>query len=147
MLWYSASAGVSTQSPHPEASWLFIQWLGSTRTYSWMTGNPAGYYDPFQLANFKDPLVEASYEAYHLPTMQGDVARGVPSLNIAGAQAFHNALDENLVAATTGQKTAEQAMKDTTSEWKKLIKKKGGDKLVGAINAYQATWPDMIDKA
>lgn len=147
VLWYSAIAGVSSQSKWPEATWLFIQWLGSTRTYSWMTGNPAGYYDPFQLANFKDPLVEQSYKGYHLPTMQGDVARGVPSLNVAGAQAFHNALDENLVAATTGQKTPEQAMKATAAEWKKLIKKKGGDKLVSAINAYQATWPDTIDKA
>jgi hypothetical protein len=38
-------------------------------------------------------------------------------------------------------------MKDTASEWKKIIKKKGGDKLVSAINAYQATWPDLIDQA
>jgi multiple sugar transport system substrate-binding protein len=79
--------------------------------------------------------------------MEGDVARGVPSLNIAGAQAFHNALDENLVSATTGQKSAEQAMKDTAAEWKKIIKKKGGDKLVGAIQRYQASWPDLVDKA
>lgn len=146
VLWYSAVGGVSSLSKYPEATWLFLQWLGSTRIFTWMTGNPGGYYDPFQLANFNDPLVESTYKAYHIPTLLGDAARGVPSLNIAGANALHNALDENMVAAVTGQKTPEQAMADTADEWRKTVRKKG-DKLISAIRAYQKTWPDLIDEA
>ncbi len=146
VLWYSAIAGISTLSPHPEAIWLFLQWLGSTRIFTWMTGNPGGYYDPFQLANFDDPLVQSTYQSYHIPTLLGNAARGVPSLNIAGTNSFHNALDENCVAAMTGEKTAQEAMEDAAKAWKKLVRKRG-DKLIDAINAYQKTWPDVVDDA
>lgn len=146
VLWYSAIGGVSALSKHAEATWLFLQWLGSTRTFTWMTSNPGGYYDPFQLANFDDPLVQATYQPYHIPTLRGNAARGVPSLNVAGTNSFHNALDENCVAAVTGQKTPEEAMADAANVWRKIVRKKG-DKLVDAIRAYQKTWPDIIDTA
>ncbi len=73
-------------------------------------------------------------------------ASGVPSLNIAGTNAFHDALDENCVAAVTGEKTPEEAMEDAAKAWRKLVRKRG-DKLIDAINAYQKTWPDIVDQA
>ena len=82
--------------------YLFLQWLGSSRIYSWMTANPGGFFDPFQLSNFSDPLVRQTYHDYHMDIVRESVRRTVPTINYPGATAFHNALDENLVAGADG---------------------------------------------
>ncbi|MDP3523448.1 MAG: sugar ABC transporter substrate-binding protein, partial [Hoeflea sp.] len=145
VLWLNLSASVSSQSKHPEASYLLLQWLGSSRIYSWMTANPGGYFDPFQLSNFADPLVRQTYHDYHMDVVRESVARTVPTINYPGATAFHNALDENLVAALTGSKTAAEAMADTEKQWARVARRIGEDKLVEAIKANKAAWPTITD--
>ena len=76
------NGGVSTQSEYQEAAYLWLQWSGSTRIFSLLTGNPGGFFDPFQLANFQDPLVIQSYKPYHVPIIEGTVARAVPTIAI-----------------------------------------------------------------
>ena len=73
------------------------------------------------------------------------VARSVPTINFAGATAFHNALDENLMAALTKAKTPEQAMADTAAEWQKITRRTGEDKILEAIKANKAAWPTVLD--
>lgn len=145
VLWLNLSASISAQSEYPEACYLLLQWLGSSRIYSWMTANPGGYFDPFQLANFADPLVRETYHAYHMDNLREVVARTVPTINYPGATAFHNALDENLVAACTKSKTPEQAMADTEREWKRIARRIGEDKLLDAIRSNKASWPTVLD--
>ena len=147
VLWYNISAGISTQSEYPEAAYLLLQWLGSSRIYSWMTANPGGYFDPFQLANFEDPLVQETYHAYHVKTIRETIKRSVPSINFAGTQSFHNALDENLLAALTNEKSAEEAMSDTTKDWQRIVRRQGEDKMVEAIKTNRAAWPTTVDTA
>ncbi|TDH34889.1 extracellular solute-binding protein [Pseudohoeflea suaedae] len=145
VLWLNLSASVSSQSDYPEASYLLLQWLGSSRIYSWMTANPGGYFDPFQLSNFADPLVRQTYHDYHMDVVRESVARTVPTINYPGATAFHNALDENLVAALTGSKSAADAMADTERQWARVARRVGEDKLVEAIKANKAAWPTVTD--
>jgi len=104
------NGGVSSQSEFQELAYLFLKWSGSTRIFSLMTGNPGGFFDPFQLANFADPLVNQSYHDYHVPVIKGTVARAVPTLAIPGQFAMHNTLSENLLTAMTGGMTAKEAM-------------------------------------
>jgi len=146
VLWFNLSAAVSSQSKYPEASYLLLQWLGSTRVYTWMTANPGGYYEPFQEANFVDPYVMQSFHEYHVGTIRETIKRSVPSINFAGSQNFHNALDENLLAALTGRKTAEQAMRDTARSWQRTIRQIGEEKLISAISKNRAAWPTIVDK-
>jgi multiple sugar transport system substrate-binding protein len=73
------------------------------------------------------------------------VARTVPTINYPGATAFHNALDENLMASLTGAKTAAQAMADTEAEWKKITRRTGQEKIIEAIKANKAAWPTVLD--
>ncbi|MDF1779095.1 MAG: extracellular solute-binding protein [Rhizobiaceae bacterium] len=145
VLWFSLTSAVSTQAENPEICYLFLQWLGSSKIYTWMTANPAGYFDPFQLANFSDPLVMRTYHDYHVETIKETVRRAVPTINYPGATAFHNALDENLMAALTGSKTAEQAMADTEKQWSRITRRTGKEKLVAAIRANNAAWPTILD--
>ncbi|WP_121066015.1 extracellular solute-binding protein [Chachezhania antarctica] len=145
VLWLNLSGSVSSQSEHPEAAYLLLQWLGSSRIYSWMTANPGGYFDPFQLANFADPLVRQTYHAYHMDVVRESVKRTVPTINYPGATAFHNALDESLMAALTGSMTPEEAMANTERQWKRIARRVGEDKLTSAIKANKAAWPTITD--
>lgn len=145
VLWLNLTACVSSQSEHPEVAYLLLQWLGSSRIYSWMTANPAGYFDPFQLSNFADPLVRETYHDYHMDVVRESVRRTVPTINYPGATAFHNALDENLMAALSGGMTPEEAMANTERQWQRIARRVGEDKLVEAIRANKAAWPTVVD--
>ena len=145
VLWLNLSASVSAQSQHPEAAYLLLQWLGSSRIYAWMTANPGGYFDPFRISDFTDPLVRQTYHDYHMDMVLETVQRTVPTINYPGATAFHNALDENLMGALTGAKTAESAMADTEREWRRIARRIGEEKLLEAIEANKAAWPTIID--
>jgi len=145
VLWFSLTGMVSSQSRHPEVAYLLLQWLGSARIYAWMTANPGGYFDPFRLSDFSDPLVRQTYHAYHMDVVRETVARTVPTINYPGATAFHNALDENLMASLTGSKTAEQAMADTADEWTRIVRRTGEAKIIEAVIANKAAWPTVVD--
>ena len=136
------NGGVSTQSEYQEAAYLWLQWSGSTRIFSLLTGNPGGFFDPFQLANFQDPLVIQSYKPYHVPVIEGTVARAVPTIAIPGQFAMHNTLSENLVSALAGEITAQEAMENTAKSWRKHLRKKGEDKMIGLINAAKSRLVD-----
>jgi multiple sugar transport system substrate-binding protein len=146
VLYYNINAEVSQQSQNKEAAYLFLQWLSSTRTFSWMSGNPGGYFDPFQKANFADPLVIRTYHDYLVPVIQETIRRCAPTLNFAGQTALDNALDEELQAALTGQKSPADAMKDASRRWKRIVRRKG-DRIMEAIQKSRAAWPAVVDDA
>ena len=145
VLWFGLTGMVSSQSQHPEAAYLLLQWLGSARIFAWMSANPGGYLDPFRLSDFSDPLVRETYHDYHMDMVRETVARTVPTINFPGATAFHNALDENLMAALTGAKSAEAAMADTSDEWVRITRRTGEDKIIEAVLAGRSAWPTIVD--
>ncbi|MEM9011843.1 MAG: extracellular solute-binding protein [Pseudomonadota bacterium] len=147
VIYYNITGTVSSQSANPEAAYLFLQWLSSTRTYSWMAGNPAGYFDPFQKANLSEPLVAETYHPYMMDAIRETIARSVPTINFAGQTALDAALDEELQAALTGQKSPEEAMADASRKWQRIIRRKGEDKMIPIIQASRAAWPTIVDSA
>jgi len=147
VIYYNITGTVSPRGANPEAAYLFLQWLSSTRTYSWMAGNPAGYFDPFQKANFAEPFVQETYHPYMMDAIRETIVRAVPTINFAGQTALDAALDEELQAALTGQKSPEDAMVAASAKWTKIIQRKGEDKMIPIINASRAAWPTIIDPA
>ena len=147
VIYYNINADVSTGSKYPEVAYLFLQWLSSTRTFSWMSGNPTGYFDPAQKANLAEPLVQQTYHPYMVDAIKETIVRCAPTLNFAGQTAMDTALDEELQAALTGQKTPEQAMLAAQKKWEKVIQRKGEDKMIPIINASRAAWPTLVEKA
>ena len=75
------------------------------------------------------------------------IARSAPTINFAGQTALDAALDEELQAALTGQKSPEEAMQAATQKWQKIIRRKGEDKMIPVIQASRAAWPTVIDKS
>ena len=142
----NVSTGISSQSEYPEAAYLFNQWASSTTIYPWLSANPAGFMDPFQLSNFKDPLIIEQYHAYAMDIIQRTVNYAAPMLSLPGTQAMHQALDENLQSAFAGTITAKEAMANTAKRWRRTMKKKGMDRMVEAIVEDRKAWPTVIDK-
>ena len=147
VLYYHITAWISSKSAHPEAAYLFMQWLSSTRTYTWMAGNPGGYFDPMQKANFKEPLVAQTYQPYSMETIPATIARSAPTINFAGQTALDNALDEEIQAAITGQKTAREAMDAAQGKWEQIIRRQKRNGIIEAIKASRETWPSIVDPA
>ncbi len=147
VIYYNITGTVSSRSANPEAAYLFLQWLSSTRVYSWMAGNPAGYFDPFQKSNLDEPFVAETYHPYMMDAIRDTISRSVPTINFAGQTSLDTALDEELQAALTGQKSPEEAMKDASRKWKRIIQRKGEDKMIPIIQASRAAWPSIIDKS
>jgi multiple sugar transport system substrate-binding protein len=145
-LYLNTSATVSSQSKYPEAAYLLLQWLSSTRVFTWLSANPGGYFDPWQLANLDDPLVIETYHSYHVPVIKETIVRSAPTMNFPGTRAMYDALDRNLQAAMTSGKPVKEAMSDAASEWTKIIKKKGEKKMHEQINAQRAAFPVVVDK-
>ncbi len=143
--WPNITFAVSTQGKYPEASYLFLQWGGSPSLFTFMVGNPAGYFDPFQKSDFEDPVVVGSYHEYHVPTMTGSIERSVPPLNLNGASEYETALDTNVQAVIAGQKTAEQAMADCETEWEEITDRLGREKQIEAIAAQVAAYSTVVD--
>ena len=145
--WPSIGHGVATNTKYPEAVYLFLQWASSGKIYGWMTGNPSGYYDPVHISDFTDPVVVGSYHEYHIPNYIGSIERATPPIIIPGVSEYVSTLDTNLQEALTGNKTPEQAMKDTAAAWEKITDSKGRDKQIEAIRATRKAWPSITDRA
>ena len=143
--WPNVTFGVSSQSEFAEAAYLFLQWGNSPEIFTWMVGNPAGFFDPFQNENFTDPIVAGSYKDYHIPVYVESIERAVPPININGTNEYVNALDTNLQAVMTGQKTAEEAMADTAAEWEEITDRLGRDRQIEQLQAELDGWPTITD--
>jgi multiple sugar transport system substrate-binding protein len=144
--WPSIGHGVAANGKYTEAAYLLCQWMSSGKVSTWLTANPAGYYDPWKIPHFKDPFVIASYKPWHINTYVESIKRSSPPIIIPGVIEYRTALDTSLQQALAGQKTPAQAMKDCAAEWDRITDRKGRDKQIKAIKATRAAWPTLVDK-
>ena len=144
--WPSIGHGVAANGKYTEAAYLFCQWISSGKVSTWLTANPAGYYDPWKIPHFKDPFVIGSYKDWHINTYVESIKRSAPPLIIPGVIEYRTALDTALQQALAGQKSAKQAMKDCAEDWNRITDKRGRDKQAEAIRATRAAWPTVVDK-
>jgi multiple sugar transport system substrate-binding protein len=144
VIYYNAQFVVNafSDSKLHEAAYLALQWAGSGPIFSWMAGNPAGYFDPHGNYQFNDPLVRGSYKSYACNELKTIVPNTAPPIAaIHGATAYTQALDTNLQKALTKQSSPEKAMADTAAAWEKITNRFGRDKQAAALKAGLEAWP------
>jgi multiple sugar transport system substrate-binding protein len=145
--WPNVAHGVPSKSKYPEAVYLLLQWASSGKISTWLVANPGGYYDPWRVPHFKDPILIGSYHDWHVPVMVGSLERSCPPIMIPGVFEYQQILDTNLQEALTGRKTPEEAMADTEKEWEKVTERIGRDETKKAIKANRGAWPkDIYDE-
>lgn len=125
-----------------EAAYLALQWAGSGQIFSWMAGNPAGYFDPHGNSQFNDPLVRASYKPDMCDTLKIVVPNTAPPIaGIRGANDYTAVLDTQLQNALSKQISPEQAMAATAAGWEKITNRYGRANQAKSIVANRAAWP------
>jgi multiple sugar transport system substrate-binding protein len=144
VIYFNAQFGVNnfSNSKLHEAAYLVLQWAGSGHIFSWMAGNPAGYFDPHGPAQLNDPLVQSSYKPYACNELKIIIPNTAPPIaGVRGANDYTTALDNNLQKALTKQITPEQAMAATAKAWEAITNRYGRAKQAKAIAAGLAAWP------
>jgi multiple sugar transport system substrate-binding protein len=143
VIFYNISYGVNAFAPksHHEAAYLFLQWAGGARMYTYLTANPGGYQDPHHAISFKDPLVIGSYGAEPIRALTEIIPRSAPPITLRGAPQYNQALDQELQKMLTKQQSAAQAMANVERRWNQITKRLGTARQAKAIKASYAAFP------
>jgi multiple sugar transport system substrate-binding protein len=143
VIFYNISYGVNAFAPkkNHEAAYLFLQWAGGARIFSFLTLNPGGYQDPHHTYSLNDPGVVASYGKQPMRAFKKIMERQAPPITLRGAPAYNAALDQELQKMLTKQQSPEQAMKNVEQRWNEITKRLGTAKQVKAIKASLAAFP------
>ena len=140
---YNISYGVNAFSPksNHEAAYLFLQWAGGARMYTYLTANPSGYQDPHHTITFNDPLAKASYKPYGMAALKQIIPRSVPPITIRGAGEYNQALDEELQKMLSKQQSPEKAMANVEQRWNKITDRLGKAKQAKVVKASYKQFP------
>jgi multiple sugar transport system substrate-binding protein len=145
--------GFSDPARH-EAAYLFLQWAGGARVYTWLTQNPAGFMDPHHSYSFTDPGViggyeegQGGYKPQPTETLKRIIPYTAPPILLRGAAEYTNALDLELQKALTGQKSPKAAIDTVAQQWDKITDRIGVDQQSAALKAGIAAWPTAVDPA
>ena len=145
VIFYNISYGVNAFAPksHHEAAYLFLQWAGGARMYTYLTANPGGYQDPHHTISLNDPLVIQEYQPQPVRALKQIIPRSAPGITIRGAPQYNQALDQELQKMLTKQQSPEQAMKNVERRWNQITKRLGTEKQAKAIKAELRGVPDQ----
>ena len=140
---YNISYGVNAFSPkkNHEAAYLFLQWAGGARMYTYLCANPAGYQDPHHKITLDDPLAKASYKPYGMKALKEIIPRSVPPITIRGAGEYNQALDEELQKMLTKQTSPEKAMANVEQRWNTITERLGKSKQAKVVVASYKQFP------
>lgn len=127
------SFSASRYGKSPEATYLFFQWMtGPTKGAEFISR--IGTLDPYRKPWFELQVFKDAYGAEFLPVLLADTQNTFADIALRGANEYLDKLNVNLQAAFAGQKTPEQALKDTTDEWQKITDRLGR---LGQIEAWR----------
>jgi multiple sugar transport system substrate-binding protein len=143
VIFYNISYGVNAFAPksHHEAAYLFLQWAGGARMYTYLTANPGGYQDPHHTISFNDPLVIGSYQPQPVRALKDIIPRSVPPITLRGAPQYNQALDQELQKVLTKQQSAEAAMRNVERRWNQITKRLGTERQAKAVRESYAAFP------
>jgi multiple sugar transport system substrate-binding protein len=147
VIFYNICYGVNAfaDPSHHEAAYLFLQWAGGARAYTFLTFNPAGYQDPHHLYTLEDPYTAQSYKPQPLGEFANIVPRSAPPINLKGGGAYRDSLSEILQAVYTNQQSPEQAAKSLEDRWNKITEEQGTELQVAALPTLLASFPTVTD--
>ena len=148
VIFYNISYGVNSHvsANRQLAAYLFLQWAGGARIYTWLTFNPGGYQDPHHKYSLTDPNVIASYKKTTMDAFKQIIPRTAPPITIRGGSEYRQALSDGIQNVLTKQATPAQAAKTLAGAWDATTARLGVDKQVKAIKSLNAAFPTVVDK-
>lgn len=121
---------ITSNSPHKEAAYLFMQWLNSPDISLQVTTLPFALRDPFRVSHIESPLYRNLWDNAdeYLDTLRKGGKRGVIELTIPGAQEYYVALEEGLTKAFAGEASPQKALDEVAAKWEKITKQLGRER-------------------
>ena len=144
VIFYNICYGVNAfaDPARHEAAYLFLQWAGGARAYTFLTFNPAGYQDPHHLYTFEDPYTAQSYKPQPLGEFANIVPRTAPPINLKGGGAYRDSLSEILQRrATRSSRRPSRRRSRSRTRWNKITEEQGVDLQVAALPTLLASFP------
>jgi ABC-type glycerol-3-phosphate transport system substrate-binding protein len=147
VIFYNISYSVNAfaDPTHHEAAYLFLQWAGGARVYTWLTFNYGGYQDPHHTYSLDDPNVALSYKPQPLGQFANIIPRTAPPITIKGGGAYRDSLSEEIQKVLTKQQTPEQAAKSLETRWNKITDEQGADIQAEALSTFHQAFPTVTD--
>jgi multiple sugar transport system substrate-binding protein len=147
VIFYNISYSVNAfaDPTHHEAAYLFLQWAGGARVYTWLTFNYGGYQDPHHTYSLDDPNVALSYKPQPLGQFANIIPRTAPPITIKGGGAYRDSLSEEIQKVLTKQQTAEQAAKTLETRWNKITDEQGAEIQSEALATFHESFPTVTD--
>ena len=147
VIFYNISYGVNAfaDPARHEAAYLFLQWAGGARVYTWLTFNPGGYQDPHHLYTLSDPYTAQSYKPQPLGQFANIIPRTAPPITLKGGGAYRDSLSEELQKVLTNQQSPEQAAAALQDRWDQITEDQGVDIQIEALATLNASFPTVVD--
>jgi multiple sugar transport system substrate-binding protein len=147
VIFYNISYSVNAfaDPSHHEAAYLFLQWAGGARVYTWLTFNPGGYQDPHHVYTLDDPYTAQSYKPQPLGQFANIIPHSAPPITLKGGGAYRDSLSEELQKVLTGQQSPEQAAQALQNRWDQITEEQGIDIQTTAYPTLKASFPTVVD--
>ena len=147
VIFYNISYGVNkhVSTNRQLAAYLFLQWAGSSKIYTWLTFNPGGYQDPHHKVSFSDPYVIASYKKTTTDAFKQIVPRTAPPITVRGGSEYRQALSDTMQRVLTKQSTPTQAAKELADAWDATTARLGQAKQAKAMKTLNLSFPTVTD--
>ncbi len=148
VIFYNITYGVNAHAnkKNHEAAYLFLQWAGGARVYTWLTFNPNGYQDPHHKYSFDDPYVARSYGAQPLGAFEDIVPRSAPPITIRGGSEYRQAVSDLMQKVLTKQVSPEKAAKQLSDAWDKTTHRLGQANQAAAWKTLKKAFPTVTDQ-
>ncbi|MEM8836719.1 MAG: extracellular solute-binding protein [Pseudomonadota bacterium] len=140
---------VSKYSANPELAYAYAQWMTSPTIGADAIPYLGGYSDPYRVNHMKQPttrLVDTYGEPY-LDTLYDNMVNTVPDFCLPGGFEYQDALDKEVHACMTGEKSPKDALEDAASAINRITRRVGKEKVKSAWLALAKNLADPIKKA
>ncbi len=147
VIFYNICYGVNAfadPSRH-EATYLFLQWAGGARMYTYLCFNPNGYQDPHHTYTLEDPYTAQSYKPQPLGAFAGDRPAHGSADHHPRRLRVPDGTSDQIQAVLTGQATPEAAAKALDDAWNATTERLGTENQVAALETMNSAFPTVTD--
>lgn len=140
---------VSKYSANPELAYAYAQWMTSPTISMDAIPYLGGYSDPYRITHMLKPtqrMVE-TYSPDYLQTLYDNMVNTVPDFCLPGGFEYQDALDKEVHACMTGEKTPKQALDDAARAFERITRRVGKDKVKQSWLALAKNLAEPIRKA
>ena len=140
---------VSKYSANPELAYAYAQWMTSPTVSMDAIPYLGGYSDPYRVNHMKAPTQRMidTYSPAYLETLYDNMVNTVPDLCLPGGFEYQDALDKEIHACMTGDKSPKEALDAASKSFDRITRRIGKDKVQKAWLALATNLAEPIKKA